>query len=893
MKDTDYRDSITYAPFGYAYHKIVFDQQGKPTDCIFIDVNPAFEKLTALRKEDIIGKRALEILPELNKPSNWIPIYADILRNGGNCTCKQYSLPLSRWYRVDAYPVGNQYFTAVFHAVIGESRQQEKDDRKKTTLKAVHTDSQSTISLLQNDLKRKTDFEMLLFTLSSQLFSSDEDSLDDILQKTVKKLGEFFKADRAYIFQYTEDESEMSNTHEWCLPEIPADKEAMQNLPVNFFAAWIHTLKEGKEVHIHNPEELPETWKHEKEILQSRKIQSILIIPIIGSNTHYGFMGFDSLSKTMEWKLEERQLLQFFTHNIGEVLYRIEKEKRLEEALIQAKTYSAESERAKREITSFLAKISHEIRTSIHSIVGISRMLQNTELDANQRRYSDIIRSSSDLLLTLVKDILDFSRIEAGKVELKKLGFSLEELLKNCLTGLETSMEEKNLSLSLDFSPAIPGEIIGDPSFLSQIVCNLFGNAVKYTDSGGIKVSVRVQSYKINTVTISISVEDTGPGIPESEQDRIFEPFYQIDNNSISTNRGSGLGLPICRNLCSLMQGSISVNSVPGEGSRFTVEIPFALPQADEESMREAEQLLTAHETDFRIISLDTEEAAADEIKSAARFWKIPFYSIDSHTCILEKAFPFLESINVENVSEKKSTSEEDTTYTVIIADTETADSKTAPFLLQLMKKIKSRIIFIITAPRFSTEIVHFFDGLLGIDFTPSGFLLKPINPILLFKEFYSDRDDIENAKKQQISETYTNNSQKIKILVVEDILINQEIVLYQLQEIGVEAEAANNGAEAVKKVKDSMYDVILMDLKMPVMDGIEASRRIRQLEDSRKSAIPIIAMTANVLPEEKQRSTKFGINDYIIKPIQPKTLYQAIIKQLPDAAGAQLKKQL
>ena len=537
---------------------------------------------------------------------------------------------------------------------------------------------------------------------------------------------------------------------------------------------------------------------------------------------------------------------------------------------------------ANRAKSEFLANMSHEIRTPMNAIIGMSHLALQTGLNTKQRDYLDKIHSSAHSLLTIINDILDFSKIEAGKLDMELVPFRLDLVLENVVFVVGEKAHAKGLEMLFDVDHHTPLELVGDPLRLGQVLINLVSNAVKFTERGEIVIAVRLESDSMDNgpVTLRFSVRDSGIGMSEEQTARLFHAFSQADSSSTRKYGGTGLGLSISKRLVELMQGEIRVQSEPGKGSEFNFTARF------EQQQRYAVCRLPPDDIrGTRVLVVDDNETARDILE--AHLNAISFRV----TCVTggAEALRELETAALSPDGEDA--------YRLVFMDWRmpgmdgvevTARIKSDPLLP------KPPTIIMVTA--FGREEVMRRAEEVGID----AFLLKPVNPSVLFDTiadlFGSGRwhTPQRDAGGRMLTHPEVSNETVLagaRVLVVEDNAINMQVAREILQSVGVLVEAALDGSEAVAIVTASPYrfDAVLMDIQMPVMDGYEATRRIRQVSECRN--LPIIAMTAHAMREERERCLDVGMNDHLAKPIDVdlmmETLARWIQPRLPEEPGA------
>ncbi|HKR63814.1 MAG TPA: response regulator, partial [Thermoanaerobaculia bacterium] len=513
----------------------------------------------------------------------------------------------------------------------------------------------------------------------------------------------------------------------------------------------------------------------------------------------------------------------------------ITQRKGVEEELARARDAALQSVRAKSE---FLANVSHELRTPLNGVLGMTGLLVGTPLTPEQREYADVIRSSGESLLTIVNDVLDLSRIEAGKLPIAPIDFDLDDLVESVLEQFAARAAAKRIKFRSQIAPDVVRALHGDSHRIRQVLLNLVGNAVKFTDRGEVALTVMQPEVKETHVTVRFLVTDTGIGIPAAAQPRLFTPFTQADGSTTRKYGGSGLGLAVSKQLVEAMSGEIGVISVESEGSTFWFELP-----------------------------LQKQTAVADEPQpqwNLSRYRALLVDPNDAHRLLIVRhlAVTRIRVDEVTTAAEAFTRATRDA-YDVIVFDMQLPDDDGLGFArtIRAHEQLKNtRLLLLTNFGRRRHDIEAFTNA--GID----AFLTKPIRRTQL-ADAMSRLLSGEAAVSQEPAAQKPATPSRARVLVVEDNSVNQLVALGQLNRLGHDAVVATTGVEALDAIRENAFDIVLMDCQMPDMDGYEAARRVRQMDGAR-ARIPIIAITAHALPGEREKCLAAGMNDYLPKPV-------------------------
>ncbi|MGC8659290.1 MAG: response regulator [Desulfomonilaceae bacterium] len=538
-----------------------------------------------------------------------------------------------------------------------------------------------------------------------------------------------------------------------------------------------------------------------------------------------------------------------------------ETNRRLQETIRDAEQLAIEAQAANIAKGQFLANVSHEIRTPLNGIIGMTGLLLDTELDEKQRDYAEIIKVGGDALLTLINDILDFSKIEAGRFEIEIIEFDLRATIEDISDLLAVQAEEKGLELVSVIDPEVPAFVKGDPGRLRQVLGNIIGNAIKFTLHGEVSVTVSAIGTIDNRLIIKFTIADTGIGIPEPKIENLFKPFTQVDSSDTRQFGGTGLGLSISKNLVELMGGEIGVQSTVDTGSTFwfTVvleQVPLALPV----SLGDPQEVSTR-----RILGVDDSATNRRLLEAYLGSFGCRFDIVDGGPAALE---------------ELRNAAVSGDPYEIVILDMQMPgmDGETLGETIKDDPLIRDALLIMMTSLSRRGDAKRLEKK--GF----AGYLTKPVRQrqlrdciLMTIGQSQAER----SIGKRRIVTRHTIaelKRRRLKILVVEDNYANQKLSVSLLEKLGHEAFVASNGLEALDALKKQTYDLVLMDVQMPVMDGLEATRIIRQGSAGiLDPMVPVIAMTAHAMKGSMETCLQAGMSDYISKPIQARDLVEIL----------------
>ena len=686
--------------------------------------------------------------------------------------------------------------------------------------------------------------------------------LDAVMPEALLTIGWAANVDRVYIFEQHYDEHTdgdvISMRYEWVAPNIASQlkNSAMRNL------RWDPELTRWKEIMYRNQVvfgQLADMTEEEQAACAGQDIISILLVPIFIENQLWGFVGFDDCTKVHEWSDTEISILRAAGKGFGIAVQREQAEASLfaakERAEMLNQKLSVEIDRANQLATEaafanetksrFLANMSHEIRTPMNGVLGMCTVLGGTELTEEQTEYLSVIRKSAEGLLGIIEDILDFSKIEAGKLELDEVETNMIDLVEDALDLFALSVSEKGVDLLHHIAPDVPERVFTDPTRFRQILVNVLGNAVKFTDNGQIILRVNAHYLQDSKVEILVTVEDSGPGIDPLLQHHLFEAFNQLDSGTSRKYGGTGLGLTISRKLAKLMEGDLVLQSSTSSGSTFSFTVTV-----ESTSGGWLEPYLPMEKVSPQSIVL------IDPNPQSRQFYRDRFAAFGSE-------------VIVDDGVDSKAIHDHNGSLLVI----------NHPRDLGLNKE---PVMELIDGSRFSEAIVLTSPGearnwrINGVE--TINYLMKPLRSISLVRTLYPSTRDLHQLKRESAKAKGPGRELSVligrkRILIVDDNRTNLQVAKLLLKRHGLEVDIALSGREALEILNKHLPDIVFLDLQMPEMDGFETARSLLRI-----SSHPyIIAMTAAATTDDRRASEEAGMRDFVPKPIKEADLTRAL----------------
>ena len=720
---------------------------------------------------------------------------------------------------------------------------------------SVLVDISNTMKM-EKELKLQNELYNVISGISAKLIQTASNDLDNEINRSLEILGRFNQIDRTYIFDLDAENDLINNTFEWCQQGITPEIDNLQGIPFSFIPRWKDAFMRNEHIYIESVSELPDELILEKNVLEPQGIQSLVTVPMYYGPEIIGFLGFDSVIEKKRWSPQIITLLKVYANVLAGVIFK----KKNEAILSNAKN---EADTANKSKSEFLANMSHEIRTPINGIIGFTDLLLKTPLSNTQLQYAENVNISALSLLGIINDILDLSKIEAGKMDLDLIKTDIIELAEQSADIIKYHAGQKGLELLLNIQPDLPRFAVIDPVRMKQILVNLLGNAVKFTHKGEVELSISYKAVNDYHGVFHLAVRDTGIGISEAQQTNLFKAFSQADTTTTRKYGGTGLGLTISNMLAEKMGSRIQIKSKKEEGATFYFDIATEIEigeKLDKNALSGIKRVMVVDDNDKNRLIL----------KHIFANWGIEFTGV----CCGSKAIEILkksEQFDVVIMDYHMPELDGLGTINIIRKQLKISDNKLPIILLHSSSDVleiqesckKLSVRFNLTKPVKAQELLHFLMN--------------------LKKHHVTDLND-SFIKRTNQSLNLLKESEPV-IVIVEDVEMNMLLISTLIKQIvpSVKIHKARNGKEGLELTQTHHPDLIFMDIQMPEMDGLEATMAIRKYEQDSNNHIPIVALTAGAIKGEEEKCRAAGMDYFLTKPISYESLLSVLKNYLED----------
>ena len=790
-------------------------------------VNPQFTTLTGYRSDEAIGLNPRVLKSEFTPPETFKNLWETITlgREWHGELCNRKKNGELFWESAVISPVFDEVGKISNYIAVKE----DITDSKKA----------------QDELKRLSRLQDLLVKLSLRNINISSSEFEQNVIKSLHEISEFIEADRAIIFKYDWEQAMCSCQYEWYSSDFKSVKEELSGISIDNIQSWVFNHKLNKNFYITDIENY---YGESAEILKFRSVKSLITVPFFIGNVCAGFISFDSINKKHFYSEKENALLEVFGQIYASLIQRFELEQNLKIEIENA-------QKANRAKSEFLANMSHELRTPLNGVIGFSELLQQTNITDLQSQYASAINSSAKSLLNIINDILDLSKIEAGKLELEIVKTDMVQLFEHCIDIVKHSAEKKNLELLLNIADFLPRFAYIDPIRVSQILINLLSNAIKFTAEGEVELKISFCKIDNEKGSYAFNVRDTGIGISDNQKLKLFKVFSQADTSTTRKYGGTGLGLSISDKLANKMGSNIEFESEPNKGSVFSFKID-ALYDLNSAVYNEKIENLK------RVLVIDDNMNSRISIQKMLTNWGL-------ETVICESASEAVFILQMTNA------------FDLIIVDNFTHNANGIESIKLICKKLNITVDsqnFLLLHAATDDFTFHNECEQMGIKFL----IEKPLRYDEVFN--YLSAINVERNQKNEITELIKETpkmDKKSKILVADDDVFNMMLAKAMIGNIVPEVEIteAINGKIALNYVIENDFDIVFMDVQMPEMDGNEATRAIRKHEKCTGKHTIVIGLTAGALKEEREKCLNSGMDEFLTKPIDSAKLKETIGK--------------
>jgi PAS domain S-box-containing protein len=797
----------------------------------YLSANPALATIYGYDSPQALITQLTNIATQLYVDPNRYQAFIDLIQQEG--AVKGFE---SEIYRQDGTKIW-----------IAESARLVKDGKGQTIYYEGTVTDISDRKRAEEEIQRQNQRSQLLSTIALRIRQSLD--LQSILNTTVAEVREFLQTDRVLVYRFERN---------WDGTVVAESVGDAWTPLLNIRIQDTCFQQGGWQRYCHGAVNALDNIEEENlspcyvELLSKYEVKANLVVPLLENERLWGLLIAHQCLEPRHWRMFEIDFLTQLANQVSIAIAQAQQNM----ALDWARRAAEEAAQAK---STFLATISHEIRTPMNAVLGMTGLLMDTPLNSEQKDFVETIRISGDRLLALINDILDFSKLEADEMKLETIDFDLAHCAEEVADLLAASAHIKGLEIANIIESQVPTQLRGDVGRLRRILTNLISNAIKFTVTGEVITRISLVSETETTATILFSVEDTGIGIPKEAQQKLFQPFSQVDISTTRKYGGTGLGLAICKQLVNLMKGTIHVESQTNCGSRFWFTIPFE--KQLNSSQTALNQAKTTHLSGLKLLLIDSNSSNRQVIQHQTTTWGVQIDIAEDET----QAIQLLEKAIAANEY-----------YDAALIELHLLEANNA-ILKNYIKQnaaVSSTPFIVMTSLRQQGMAKR----LLETGFAKC--LTKPIKQSRLFNYLAEVADKqpsnypipAERTEIRTRSPLHLANTKRLKILIAEDGLINQKVAVNQLKNLGYTADIAANGQEVLELITRINYDLIFMDCQMPIMDGYDTTKAIRSIEGQGQHLV-IVAMTANAMKEDRDRCLAVGMDDYISKPVRKEEL--------------------